>query len=208
VSDVPAIRAAIFDLGGVVIDISVEQILRSWASSAGMGFEELAEIIRPDQRFEQMERGEIGFREYHAHVCGLLDRAIPYEAFLAGWNSLFRGLVPGIEDLLAELSGRVRLVALTNTNAAHAVVWQRMYAPVLAHFERVFMSHELGVRKPEAACFRQILENLELKPPEAVFIDDDPRNVSAAEDLGMHGIVALSAAATARALREMHVLPA
>ncbi|HUU59943.1 MAG TPA: HAD-IA family hydrolase, partial [Phycisphaerae bacterium] len=107
--------------------------------------------------------------------------------------------------LLAQCRRFLRVVALSNTNAVHADVWRVRHADVLRHFERIFVSHEMGARKPEPECFRQVLEYLAVAPRRVVFIDDCAENVEAAVRLGMKGIVATGAVETARRLRDMGV---
>ena len=97
-------------------------------------------------------------------------------------------------------------MAVTNTNAAHTARWRVLYGRVLRHFERIFLSHEMGTRKPEPECFRQVLAYLEIPPGQVVFVDDAPENVAAAEALGMVGIVATDPPAVERRLGELGVV--
>ena len=52
-------------------------------------------------------------------------------------------------------------------------------------FERVYYSHLVGKRKPEAAFFQQILDENQLNPAETLFIDDSPQHVATAQQLGI-----------------------
>jgi len=198
-------QAAVFDLGGVIIEVSVEAIPRHWARALEVPLSEVLNPFLADVRYQLMERGEISMRQYHEHLVARLGRAMPFDDFVAGWNSLLRGLLPGVEELLARLCRHLRLVMLTNTNATHAAQWRVDQADVLRHFERVFVSYEMRARKPEPGCFRQVLEYLALEPPRVVFIDDAAENVAAAEGLGMKGIVAAGADQIAESLRAMGV---
>ena len=204
-NDNVTIQAAVFDLGGVVIGTSAEAVMDYWARASGASPEELAAAAPGDTYHHLLERGEITIGDYHEHIVAMIGRPLGFEDFLAGWNSILAGLVDGIEPLLAELARRLRLVALSNTNAAHAEVFLPLYADALGHFERIFLSHEMGVRKPDPASFRPVLEYLDLPPAEVAFIDDGAENVAAADGLGMRGIVAAGAAGIARSLRHMGV---
>ncbi len=199
------LQAAVLDLGGVVIDIAIESIARHWAQSAGLAEADVVAAMRADTRHQPFERGEITTADFYEHVVGLLGRRISFEDFDRGFNSIYLGLTAGIEPLLARLSKRLRLVALTNTNACHAAVWPGRFADVLTHFERIFMSHEMGVRKPEPAAYERVLAYLAAAPDRVVFVDDDERNVRAAEALGMKGIVAAGTDQLTRDLRQMGV---
>ena len=91
------IQAAVFDLGGVIIDIRVEAIPRYWARALGANTEEIIDPFRQDTRYQRMERGEIDIHAYHAHTVELIGRPLAFEDFLEGWNSLLKGPVPGVE---------------------------------------------------------------------------------------------------------------
>jgi putative hydrolase of the HAD superfamily len=56
-------------------------------------------------------------------------------------------------------------------------------------FDTIIISAEVGLRKPDRAIFRLGLQRLHLEPGEAFFIDDLPRNVQAARDLGLTGLL-------------------
>lgn len=204
----PRVRATVFDLGGVVIATRVDEIMRSWSRSAGVTFEHTAAAFADDIHHHPLERGEITIAQYHEHVAETIGRDLTFEDFMAGWHAIFAGLVEGIEPVLAAAARHGRCVALTNTNAAHYHKWRRLYGDAVAVFERIFLSYEMGVRKPEPACYRQVLDYLRLPAAEVAFIDDDRANVAAAEALGMKGVVAVDAAQVGRDLAALGVTPA
>ena len=184
------IQAAVFDLGGVIIDVSVGAIPRHWARALGASTEEIIDPFRQDTRYQMMERGQMDIYEYYAYALELIGRPLAFEDFLEGWNSLLKEPIPGIDLLLARLASHLRLVVLTNTNAAHDAVWRPRLTDALRHFERIFVSYEMGVRKPEPDCYRQVLDYLGLDPRTVVMIDDSPENLRTARSLGMKTILA------------------
>ena len=56
-------------------------------------------------------------------------------------------------------------------------------------FDEIVISSEVKLIKPEPEVFKHIMQKLQLKADECVFIDDNPKNVAAAEKLGIHGII-------------------
>ncbi|NLF32789.1 MAG: HAD family phosphatase [Planctomycetes bacterium] len=199
------IRAVIFDLGHVLVDVRVADTPRAWAAAAGLDAESVERIYWADTAYERLERGQITLADYHAHLAARLDGPLSLEDFERGWCDIFGEILPGVEALLDRLDGQVRLVCLSNTNAAHTAVWSEVYRDLLSRFERVFTSHTMGARKPEAACFRQVLDYLGLPAAEVAFVDDRAENVDAARALGMHGIVATGAEQVAGDLARLGV---
>lgn len=53
-------------------------------------------------------------------------------------------------------------------------------------FERLYLSCELKMRKPDAAIYEHVLADTGLKPEEILFIDDKPQNLAYPSSLGMH----------------------
>lgn len=51
-------------------------------------------------------------------------------------------------------------------------------------FDRVFLSYEMQLAKPDPAIFRRVIEETGLFPTETVYYDDDARNIESARTLG------------------------
>jgi putative hydrolase of the HAD superfamily len=73
-------------------------------------------------------------------------------------------------------------------------------------FDVVINSARVGVAKPDARAYRLALEGLQVEPSEALFIDDKPRNVRAAEALGIHSVHFTGADALERELVVLRLL--
>jgi glucose-1-phosphatase len=185
-------KAIIFDLGKVIIDISVERILAFWARASGRDLEEVKDMFVFDGFHEQFERGEVSEERFRAEVSRYLGLQLSDADFDCGWCDIYNGIYEGIDDLLLELKSRYRVVALTNTNILHARAWQALYGETMGLFEHVFSSHEIGARKPERRAYQIVLDYLGVKPEQAVFLDDNAANVRAAEEMGISGIVVTS----------------
>lgn len=95
-------------------------------------------------------------------------------------------LYPSMIDYIKKLGEYgYRCAVLSDTNEAHANILRenRVYEPFN---DQVFLSHEIGVRKPAAAAFTYALEHLGVIDPSTVlFVDDRSRNTLAADVLGM-----------------------
>ena len=92
-------------------------------------------------------------------------------------------------DLIPRLAGRYKLALLSNTNELHYRQFRGQFAAVLDRFDRLFVSHEMGLRKPDPAIYRHVSDWAGVPPAECLFIDDLPENVEAARACGWRGIV-------------------
>jgi putative hydrolase of the HAD superfamily len=70
-------------------------------------------------------------------------------------------------------------------------------------FDAVVISAEVGMRKPERRIFLHAAELLGLEPRECIFIDDIEANITAAEDVGLRGVLHTGAGPTAQRLSEL-----
>jgi putative hydrolase of the HAD superfamily len=104
------------------------------------------------------------------------------------WADIFR---PNLEvcALLPVLKPRFRLLLGSNTNELHSRQFRRQFADHFRYLDALVLSHEVGVRKPQAGFFRHCQKLAGCGPEECLFIDDLPANVAGARTLGWQGIV-------------------
>jgi putative hydrolase of the HAD superfamily len=89
--------------------------------------------------------------------------------------------------LVDRVRQRYRVAMLSNATDALDGVLAERYC-VADRFEFIGNSARLGVAKPNPAAFQAVLERLQLKPEEVVFVDDRADNITAAAALGLHVI--------------------
>lgn len=203
-----AIKAVIFDLGGVLLDWNPRYLYRKMFDDE-----------------EAMERflGEVCTMSWHEAN----DRGVPFEVTCAelaaehpehaehiwAWGrrteEMVGGPIDGTVEILRELagSGSVRLFALTNMEA-HTYPLRRERYEFLRWFEGTVVSSEEGVIKPDPRIFEVLLERYGLQPAATLMIDDNPRNIAAAKALGMPTVLFESPEALRRALEQAGVLAA
>ncbi|HRF76670.1 MAG TPA: HAD family phosphatase [Chitinophagales bacterium] len=186
------IKAIVFDLGKVIFDLSYEQVIAYWAEKANKDYQELLDGFVYNDIFEQYERGELSDAAFRDAVRTIYHLPITDEEFDSGWNNIYLDIFDGINNLLRDLSAQYHVVALSNTNHIHKLVWEVRYADTLQYFEKIFASHEMGCRKPEPQCFHMVLDYLNLAPEATVFVDDHPANIEAANRIGLHTVLVTS----------------
>ena len=75
-------------------------------------------------------------------------------------------------------------------------------------FDDVFISGEVGIRKPDLGFYRHVLEMTDTGPSEALFVDDKAENILAASSLGIRGVLFDDTTSVARTLRTIFGEPA
>ncbi|QHM73091.1 glucose-1-phosphatase [Mixta intestinalis] len=179
----------IFDLGNVVVDIDFSRVLGVWSDLSRVPLALLKSRFQMGENFERHERGEISDEEFAANLCAELDIALSYEQFVSGWQAIFVGLRPEVITLMQQLRSRgERVVILSNTNRLHCEYWPSQYPEVQQAADKLYLSQDLGMRKPEARIYQHVLEAEGVSADEAVFFDDHPQNIEAARQLGITAV--------------------
>ena len=94
---------------------------------------------------------------------------------------------PLLEYIRHSLKGQYKLGLLSNVGPGY--LEDELGEDNLELFDERILSFEVGLVKPELEIYRLAAERLGVQAGECVFVDDRERNVRAAEEVGMRGIV-------------------
>ena len=183
-----SVDALLFDLGGVLVDLDWDAVFAHWARCCGADPRALRGRFSCDEAYERHERGEIDAAAYFASLRRSLGIAIPDADFHAGWRRVFAGEILPTAALVAQVAARIPLYLFSNTNPAHYDAWSREYAQMLRSFRRVFVSSDLGVRKPAPKAFERVAQEIGVAPARILFFDDTEANVAGARAAGLQAI--------------------
>ena len=185
----------IFDLGGVLIDWNPRYLYRRLFDDEVAMERFLAEVCTPAWNLS-LDAG----RSFAEAVAELGARH-PQErqriaAYHERWIEMIAGPIASTVAVLEELDAAgVPLWALTNWSAeTFRLVRDDPTYSFLDCFRTIFVSGELRLVKPEPAIFHHVLAEIGARAEECLFIDDAPKNVAAAEAIGMRGYRFLDAA--------------
>jgi putative hydrolase of the HAD superfamily len=185
-----AIRAVMFDFGGVISSSPFEAFARL-EKELGLppDFIRTVNATNPDDNaWARLERGEVDVDEF--------GRQWSEEARALGHDVDGRQVLEKLAgDIRPEMVEAIRICAksyktacLTNNfTRAEAVVSDEV-ASIYALFDAVLESRVLGVRKPDPRFYELACEALGVAPAESVFLDDLGVNLKPARALGMHTI--------------------
>lgn len=179
----------IFDMGNVIIDIDFKRVLGVWSHLSGTPLATLTERFKMGEVFQQHERGEISDEQFAADLCNEMGIALSFEQFSAGWHAVFVGLRPEVITLFQKLREEGhRVVVLSNTNRLHLDFWPQHYPEIEANTDAMYLSQNLGMRKPEPEIFQHVLEKEGFTADQAVFFDDVAENIEAARVAGIEAV--------------------
>lgn len=182
----------IFDLGGVLININYS--LTSDAFEAlGLGkFDELFSQASQTKLFDLYEKGLISSDEFRTRVKTFFSQPLDDHTIDTAWNAMLLDFSKERLDFLQKIKTTHRTFLLSNTNDIHIQQINRDLQKVHGipnlngHFEKVYLSYEVNMRKPDAEIFELVLKENNLNPAETLFIDDSAQHIEAAKKLGIH----------------------
>lgn len=169
----------IFDIGGVLIGLdrpARDTILD--ASSRGFTPSETARLSEINAQFRL---GQISAEEYVEHACEI--HAVSAETLYRAEDAFLIAGDPSMMKLVVDLAKSHRTIAFSNTHAIH---WRRVERDLLTTdaFHAFYLSHEIGLEKPDLASYEAVAEREGYSPENIIFVDDTLTNVEAARSAG------------------------
>jgi len=190
----PAFKNIIFDLGAVIIDISLPKTVQAFAQLLDRDHLWVEQQLKMASVFRRYETGEWDDEAFRNAIRQVLGVPFTDEQIDAAWNALLLEIPPARVELLQWLKPRYRTFVLSNTNPIHIQEVNRILrrdtgVPALdGLFEKVYLSYETGTMKPSPDIYRQLLEDAGLAPEETVFLDDNLDNLAAAQQWGIQTV--------------------
>jgi putative hydrolase of the HAD superfamily len=180
------IRVLLFDVGGVLVQLSGVEAMLEWLDNRISEDEFWRRWLQsvPVRRFET---GQIDADEFAIGVTSEFGLPVEPRQFLEAFIRWPTGLYPGTLEMLARIPSSYQRAVLSNSNALH---WPRVQTEMQlgAAFDNNFVSHLTGRIKPDAAAFEHVMESLGCSPASVLFLDDNLLNVDAAKRVGMQAV--------------------
>jgi 2-haloacid dehalogenase len=181
------INTIIFDLGAVLIDWNPNYLYEKIFDEEEMRYF-LTTICTPEWNEEQ-DGGRSLKEATELLVAKFPEHEVNIRLFYDRWPEMLRGEISGMIELLERIksTGHYKLYALTNWSAETFPIALERFG-FLSWFDGIVVSGVEKDRKPFASFYNTLLSRYSINPNEALFIDDNFRNIKAAEQLGIHAI--------------------
>ena len=179
-------KAVLLDLGNVVLGIDFRRVFQSWADAAQVDVDVFYDRWEIDQAYMDHEVGLIDFETYSKALAQRFGVELCLADWQAGWNNIWTEPFHSVIELLPQISQRYALYGFTNTNDAHAACWRVKFAESLSPFTDIYVSSEIGLRKPDKAAFEYVCADMDIAAEHIIFVDDTQTNVTGAADAGLN----------------------
>ncbi len=186
------IKNIIFDYGNVIYNIDFSLAQHAWTALGVQNVESFFGHGQQNALFDAFDKGEITAPQFRDQIRLITKNdKLTDEQIDKAWNSMLLAVQPGTHDILLKLKSKYRTFLLSNINAIH---YEHIMGQLKREFdfdgnnhlfEKVYYSHFIGMRKPNANIFEFVLNDSKLNPAETLFIDDSPQHLATAAKLGI-----------------------
>lgn len=184
----------IFDFGGVLISIDYQRTIDKFNEIGFNSFEEAYSQGFQNDLFDSFEKGEISSQRFINAILEYLPKDTSPNSVIHAWNSMLGDLISVNLEFVQGLKHEgKRIFLLSNTNEIHIDLafkrWSNQY-PYPPHelFDHIYLSHEIGLRKPMHSIYEKVVLENNLDPSKTIFIDDSIQHVKGAKEYGIHAM--------------------
>lgn len=183
------IKNIIFDIGNVLMHYQPKEYLASFIPSPERQ-EKTYNAVFGSKDWLMLDRGIITEHEaidrFKANCPDVSDEI---QAAMDHWFDKMMIPITETGDYLKDLKNKGYLIYILSNYQEKAFHYIRSQNDFFDYTDGMVISFEEKLLKPEPEIFNLLLSRYSLNPSETVFIDDTPENISAAEKIGIHGIV-------------------
>lgn len=184
-----SIRAVMFDLGGVLLNILDAKIrYTKWETLLGLQAGELFQILKRSGFIAQADVGKFSEQEMVSRLGTLLGLDDEQAGEFLGEHGTQYELNRELTEFLKRLRPRYETAILSNVWPDTPKKVQERY-----HFDElvdiIIYSCEEGIAKPEPGIYHLACERLGVLPEEVVFLDDTAKNVEGARHFGIRAVL-------------------
>lgn len=185
------IKNIVFDLGGVVITLSQEQAIERFEALGLKDARQRLDAYTQSGIFGDLEAGRIDAETFRSELSKLVGREVTYDECCYAWQGYCKDIPQrNLDCLLCLRKEGIRVILLSNTNPfmtalTHSPRFDGKGHSLEYYVDACYLSFQQKVMKPDPLIFSKMLMGEQILPEETLFVDDGPRNVAAASQMGM-----------------------
>lgn len=185
------ITTILFDLGGVIITLDQSQAIQRFKA---LGLQDAEQRLDPYEQsgiFGDLEEGKITAEDFRREFSKLVGYEVTWEQCAYAWQGYAKTLPQRNLEALQRLRREGYRVALLSNTNPYMMAWAESEQfdgqghPLSYYFDACYLSYQMKMMKPSELIFGEVLRREKLFASQVLFVDDGPRNVMVASQLGM-----------------------
>ena len=179
----------IFDLGNVILNIDYQNTIDAFEKigvpDASIFYSKSSQL----NIFNQLETGHISKQNFILEIQKFVPKASASQIINA-WNAILQDLPNERLEILKNIKDKFSIFLLSNTNTIHIEkiidkLGKKKYEEFYNLFDKVYYSHEVKLRKPNADIFKLVIKENCLSIKNTLFIDDSIQHIESAKKIGL-----------------------
>ncbi len=188
------IKAIIFDIGGVLIDVDIEYDKKMYHELLGFsGIDDLLDPCHQRGIYSDLEEGKIGADEFRRYILSHSRLGSTPDDVDRCVAALLKEMPPYKAELLTELSRHYEVCILSNNNEISIKYCHDIFTRAGLDWQKVisreYLSFKMKLLKPDPRIYTAVLRDIGLPPEEILFIDDAADNVQVASEMGIRAVL-------------------
>jgi putative hydrolase of the HAD superfamily len=189
------IKNIIFDLGGIFIELDYFKTERAFIDLGVTDFSKIYTQHYATPLFRQLETGQIKEKEFYDAFRVFSFVELRDDQIRDAWNAMLLHFPLERLEWLNNIRRKFPVYLFSNTNIIHYNAVLDIYKRDTGkqnfneYFIKAYYSHDLGLRKPDREGFEVILKRESLIADETLFIDDTPKNIEGAKQVGLQTLL-------------------
>ena len=179
----------IFDLGNVILNIDYQNTIDAFEK---IGVPNASSFYSKSSQlniFNQLETGHISNQNFVLEIQKIVPKASASQIINA-WNAILQDLPNERLEILKNIKDRFSIFLLSNTNSIHVEkiidkLGEKKYEEFYNLFKKVYYSHQVNLRKPNADIFKLVIKENCLSIKNTLFIDDSIQHIESAKKIGL-----------------------
>lgn len=187
------IKALIFDMGGVLVDLDIEDCKKAFKE--GLGYHKIDDIIDACHQkgiYGELEQGLLTGDEFRKIVLSESRPGSKPEDVDKAMYHILVGIAPEKVRLLKDLAAEYDLYLLSNNNEiclpCARGIFEQAGIPLEKIFRKCFYSFEMKALKPSESFYKAVVEQIGIPSEQMLFIDDSMANVEGSIAAGLPAI--------------------
>lgn len=185
------IKTVLFDFGGVIVTLDPQQAVNRFKELGLKDAQQRLDSYTQSGIFGDLEHGLITAEDFRREFSLLVGCEVSHEECAYAWQGYASEVPQRNLDALKLLRQQgYRVLLLSNTNSymmewADSSDFDGRRNPVSSYFDYCYLSYQMKMMKPSEEIFREVLRLENTPASEVLFVDDGPRNVATASQVGM-----------------------
>jgi putative hydrolase of the HAD superfamily len=180
----------IFDIGNVLVNFDFQVLLQQIAADSGTPVEQPTE--RDLEMHHAVEEGVISDQAFVNYLNEAKGLSWTVDTLIGIWQKMFTVNQTGCGLFKEAIARGLPVYTLSNIAEHHIEAIERNWPGFFDGATGLFLSYEVGARKPNAEIYRHMLDDLGIEGVQCLFLDDLERNVAAARAAGIHALQFIS----------------